>query len=113
MDPAFGSALGLSYEYDHWTDGETEEQRQRCDLVRVRHTALSMPDISFQTPSKGGVRKLCPLRRPRSLGLSPLEQGNKKPHEEASDFSRAALRTNKTKFFKKKKKEFFHVGLEN
>lgn len=38
----------------------------------------------------------------------------KKPHQEASDFSRAALRTNKTKFFKKKKKnEFFHVGLEN
>lgn len=29
----------------------------------------------------------------------------KKPHQEASDFSRAALRTNKTKFFKKKKKK--------
>ena len=52
MDPAFGSALGLPHAYDHWTDGKIEEQRQRCDLVRVRHTALSMPDTSFQTPRK-------------------------------------------------------------
>ena len=27
MDPAFGSALGLSHAYDHWTDGKIEEQR--------------------------------------------------------------------------------------